>query len=121
MKQVFILILSLLSSSVFAGSLYSFDKDAVLFQALSHIQLRYSDLAKFELKPIRLQPSIDKSGRLVVAATFSYPANNEFGLLYVCSKVDENGGLKNIKRDIGARKGIAGFPLPETQGCWGKS
>ena len=67
-----------------------------------------------------LQPSIDRSGRLVVAVILSYPANNEFGLLYVCAEVDENGEMKNIKRDIGARKGVANLPLPETPGCWGK-
>ena len=120
MNRILFLFLSLVTVSVSAGSLYSFEKNIVLMNALNHIQTRYSDLAKSELKPRPLQTALDKSGRLVVSAIFSYKAENEFGLLFVCAKVDENGNLLNIKRDINARKGIAGFPLPESPGCWGK-
>ncbi|WP_339075293.1 hypothetical protein [Teredinibacter turnerae] len=120
MNRMLFLLLGLVATCASAGSLYSFEKDSVLINALNHIQARYSDLAKLELKPRPLQTSIDKSGHLVVSAIFSYEADNEFGLLFVCAKVDENGGLLKIKRDINARKGIANFPVPESPGCWGK-
>ncbi|MCY0967124.1 hypothetical protein [Parathalassolituus penaei] len=120
MNRILTLIIILFSCSTFAGSLYSFDKNTVLLNALDHIYLRYSDLAKLELKPQSVQPSLDKAGKLVVTVTLSYPANNEFGLLYVCAKVNENGKLVNIQRDVSARNGPANFLMPETPGCWGK-
>ena len=120
MSRILIIILIIFSCPSFAGSLYTFDKNTVLLNALNHIYLRYSDLAKLELKPRSVQPALDKAGKLVVTATLSYPANNEFGLLYVCAKVDENGKLVNIQRDVSARKGPANILIPETPGCWGK-
>lgn len=120
MGRILIVILSLFSCGTFAGTLYTFDKNTVLFSAINHIYLRYSDLAKLELKPRYVEPALDKSGKLVVTVTLSYPADNEFGLLYVCAKIDENGTLVNIQRDISARKGVASILLPETPGCWGK-
>ena len=120
MNRILVLILSLFSNSALSGSLYSFDNNVVIINALNHIHSRYSSLAKVELVPLPLRSSINRTGQLEVTTFFSYKADNEFGLLYTCVKVDENGTLLNLGRDILARKGIGNFPLPSKSGCWGK-
>lgn len=118
LRVIFFLALAC-SSFVNAGSLYTFDKNSTMIAILSHIQLSYPDLAKLGLTPKPLQPSFEE-GKLVVSATFGYPAQNELGVLYACAKVNENGELINIQRDIPPVEGIANFPRPESFGCWGK-
>ena len=88
--------------------------------ALGHIQIRYSDLAKMELSPRPLSPHLDKSGRLVVDAFFSYKVDGMDEPVFVCSKVDENGKLVNIGRDIKARKTLNKFYMPDASRCWGQ-
>jgi len=120
MKNSLILLLLLLLGSlrVNAGTLYSVDYNEVLFSALGHIKLRHSDLGKMELKPRPLRPNFDNNGKLFITATFSYKADNELGVLFVCVKVDENGNLVDIDRDIKPKEGIAKIPMPEYPGCW---
>jgi hypothetical protein len=115
-KLIFLAVL-LFSSIAQSGSLYTFDESEIVMSTLSHVQKRYSDLSQVELKPEQVRPQINKSGKLIISSFFSYKAANEFGLLYVCVNINENGELLNIKRDIGARKSMNMFVLPEEQWC----
>jgi hypothetical protein len=117
MKSTIFLILLFFSNFTFSGNLYTFDKNLVLMTSLSHIHLRYKELANIELTPDAINPYINTKGKLVVDVFFSYKAKTELGLLYVCSKLDENGDLLNIRRDIGARKVMNLMIAPDTSGC----
>jgi hypothetical protein len=108
-KLIFLAVL-LFSSIAQSGSLYTFDESEIVMSTLSH-------LSQVELKPEQVRPQINKSGKLIISSFFSYKAANEFGLLYVCVNINENGELLNIKRDIGARKSMNMFVLPEEQWC----
>jgi hypothetical protein len=122
MKIQIFLILTILPFCANSGSLFSFDRHDVLLSALSQIEKHYPELAKKGLKPrpYPLKPELNKEKKLVVSATFSYEDLNEFGLLFVCAKVDENGELIDIQRDIKAKIGFFNSPVPATHGCWGK-
>ena len=122
MKIKMFLTLLILSCCANSGSLFSFDRHNVLSSALNHIQKHYPELARKGLKPrpYPLKPEFNKEKHLVVTATFSYKDSNEFGLLFVCAKIDENGELVDIQRDIKAKKGYFDLPVPVTNGCWGK-
>ncbi|WP_299599703.1 hypothetical protein [uncultured Microbulbifer sp.] len=121
MKNLCILIfLNTFSCSVFSGTLYSFDEAKVRERALQHIHRKYSEFVDIELTSKPLQPVFDKKGHMFVSAIFSYKATNELGVLYVCAKVDENGELVNIEKEIPGRRSLKNFVLPKYPGCWGK-
>jgi len=117
MKRVLLIAGMVLSQSLWAGELFSFDKTAVIFSALQHIKLRYSDLAKVELSPYRYVDLNEKDGKLFVSVFFSYKADNTFGVLYTCVKLNENGELIKIQRDIKPNKGIFDGPMPNYAVC----
>lgn len=118
--KIILLIVTLLSVHAWSGSLYTFEKNIVVLNALTHIHSRYSDLAKLELESRSLNTNIGKNGKLFATLVFTYREKDDSELLFVCAKVGENGELINIERDIKARKGVAGILIPEKPGCWGK-
>lgn len=106
------------SQSLFAGELFSFDKTAVIFNALQHIKLKYSDLGQLNLSPHRQINVSEVDGKLFAAVHFSYEADSS-GVLYVCVKVDENGKLIKMQRDIKPKKGLFDRPMPDWNACTG--
>ena len=103
---------------MFAGELFSFDKTAVILSALQHIQLKHSDLGQLELSPYRQIGVSEVDGKLFSAVHFSYEADSS-GVLYVCVKVDENGKLIKMQRDIKPKKGLFDRPMPDWNACMG--
>ena len=91
-------------TSVYGGSLYTFDKDTVQINALNWIQSRESDFAQAKLKTDRVRTNIDKSGSLITTVYFTYKTDDEHGFNYVCAKINENGELIGFERDIGVYK-----------------
>lgn len=118
MKKLLVVATIALSQSLFAGDLFSFDKTAVIFNALQHIKLKYSDLGKLELSPYRHIDVSEVDGNLFATVYFSYKADSP-EILYTCVKVDENGKLIRIQRDIKPKKGLFDHPMPDWATCMG--
>ncbi|WP_413663470.1 hypothetical protein ACG1BZ_20705 [Microbulbifer sp. CNSA002] len=120
MKRLIPLILLFISFPSYSGKLFTFNKDDVVFNVLSHIQLRHSDLAKVELMPGKVQARINNEGDMEAYLFFRYKAKNELGVLFVCGKVNEDGELLAISRDLEGRRGVANFVFPKAMGCYEK-
>jgi len=103
-----------------AGSLFEFDKNLVQINGLNWIQSRYGELTKKELKQETMQVRLNRKGDLEANVFFSYKAENANGILFVCARVDENGKLLNIQKNIEARKPFNLGYVPNSPGCWGK-
>lgn len=117
MKIFLFSLIFLLAQSASAEKLFSFDKNAVIFNTLNHIKLRYSDLAKMELSPHNNLIFTEKDGELFVGVFFSYKADSKLGMKYVCVKVDKNGKLIQIRRDIEPKKVLFDRLLPDYAYC----
>ncbi|HSC68904.1 MAG TPA: hypothetical protein VLC79_14500 [Cellvibrio sp.] len=117
MNKVLLIAGIVLSQSLWAGELFSFDKTAVIFSALQQIKLRYSDLAKLELSPHRHINVNEQDGKLFATVFFSYKGDSPLGVLYTCVKINENGELLKIQRDIKPKKGLFDHPMPDWATC----
>lgn len=104
MKSITIAILFFSAFKASAGSLYSFEYNDVLLSSLTQIQTHFLDLQEKELKPQYIKPSFTRDKKLLVTAFFSYKAENELGIAFACSKVDENGVLIGAEKDIQPKK-----------------
>ncbi len=119
MKKIVIALVYIFASPVWAGSLFSFDKNQVLVTALQQIKLRHSDLAKLELNPIPINPELDRASNLYAIIHFSYMAKNSVDTLFVCVSLDENGNVITMVRDIESREGIFKTNrIPVNAGCY---
>lgn len=117
MKKFLFSLIILLAQSASAEKLFSFDKNAVIFNTLSHIKLRYSDLARMELSPHSNLSISEKDGELFVSVFFSYKTDSKLGMKYVCVKVDKNGELIKVQRDIEPKKVLFDHLLPDYSYC----
>jgi hypothetical protein len=118
MKKLLSVAIIAASQPLFAGELFSFDKTAVIFSSLQHIKLKYSDLGQLELSPYRQLQVSEVNGNLFATVYFSYKANGS-EILYACVKVDENGKLIKMQRDIEPKKGLFDHPMPNWNSCTG--
>jgi hypothetical protein len=118
MKKLLLIAIIGASQSLFAGELFSFDKTAVILSALQHIKLKHSDLGQLQLFPHRQIDVTEADGKLFAAVHFSYEEDSS-GVLYTCVKVDENGKLIKMQRDIKPKKGLFDHPMPDWNACTG--
>ena len=121
MKYIVGFLLLITSFKNYAGSLYKLDYHDALVASQSKIQAYFPVLAKTELRFLYMKPEFfGKNKELLVKAFYSYKADNKFGVLFVCSKIDENGNLVNIEKDIEPKKGFYNSGVPVKNECTGR-
>lgn len=106
MRVMVLIAMSLFALPLFAGSLFSYDKNQVLVTALQAVKLRHSDLATLELSPYPVSPKLDRAGNLYAIMHFSYKKKGTDETLFVCVSLDENGKVLTLVRDIESVAGL---------------
>ncbi|MDH5571863.1 MAG: hypothetical protein OEY89_08865 [Gammaproteobacteria bacterium] len=124
MKPLLLIFILALSIESVAGSLYTYEPYKIQMAAIELIPIHDGQLAKKTLIFDHIYPELKKASTdLATSVFFKYKDNdpeNEFGHLYVCIKLNENGDLEAFEKDIKPKKIRFNQLIPEIHSCFRK-